>query len=104
MQVSTNQVPNPKESNLPLNAHMLHNLAHVELNAIDLAWDTVARFSPFFDLLGHKFFDDFAHVADDESRHFLWCSQRLAELGFKSVILKFRNLIGNVMFQDNPLK
>ena len=23
----------------------LHNLAHVELNAIDLAWDTVARFS-----------------------------------------------------------
>ena len=25
--------------------HRLHNLAHVELNAIDLAWDTVARFS-----------------------------------------------------------
>jgi hypothetical protein len=24
---------------------MLHNLAHIELNAIDLAWDTVARFS-----------------------------------------------------------
>ena len=23
----------------------LHNLAHVELNAVDLAWDTVARFS-----------------------------------------------------------
>lgn len=23
----------------------LHNLAHVELNAIDLAWDTMARFS-----------------------------------------------------------
>ena len=23
----------------------LHNLAHVELNAIDLAWDTVVRFS-----------------------------------------------------------
>ncbi|AAF80221.1 Contains similarity to 3-oxoacyl-(acyl-carrier-protein) synthase-like protein from Arabidopsis thaliana gb/AL162875 [Arabidopsis thaliana] len=84
--VATNQVPNPKDSNLPLNAHMLHNLAHVELNAIDLAWDTVARFSPFFDLLGHNFFDDFAHVADDESRHFLWCSQRLAELGFKTTI------------------
>lgn len=85
MQVSTNEVPNPKDSNLPLNAHMLHNLAHVELNAIDLAWDTVARFSPFLHVLGYDFFDDFAHVADDESRHFLWCSQRLAELGFKSV-------------------
>lgn len=29
----------------PLSACRLHNLAHVELNAIDLAWDTVARFS-----------------------------------------------------------
>lgn len=72
---------------------MLHNLAHVELNAIDLAWDTVARFSPFFDLLGHNFFDDFAHVADDESRHFLWCSQRLAELGFKYGDIPANNLL-----------
>ena len=24
----------------------LHGLAHVELNAVELAWDTVARFSP----------------------------------------------------------
>ncbi|XP_047332966.1 uncharacterized protein HI_0077-like [Impatiens glandulifera] len=62
---------------------MLHNLAHVELNAIDLAWDTVVRFSPYVELLGDGFFDDFAHVADDESRHFVWCSQRLAELGFR---------------------
>ncbi|XP_010457750.1 PREDICTED: uncharacterized protein LOC104739178 [Camelina sativa] len=85
--VATNEVPNPKDSKLPLNAHMLHNLAHVELNAIDLAWDTVAHFSPFFHVLGHNFFDDFAHVADDESRHFLWCSQRLAELGFKYNLL-----------------
>ncbi|ESQ36295.1 hypothetical protein EUTSA_v10007851mg [Eutrema salsugineum] len=91
--VPTNEVPNPKDSKLPLNAHMLHNLAHVELNAIDLAWDTVARFSPFSDLLGHNFFDDFAHVADDESRHFLWCSQRLAELGFKYGDIPANNLL-----------
>ncbi|XP_023645042.1 uncharacterized protein LOC17896679 [Capsella rubella] len=91
--VATNEVPNPKDSKLPLNAHMLHNLAHVELNAIDLAWDTVARFSPFFDVLGHNFFDDFAHVADDESRHFLWCSQRLAELGFRYGDIPANNLL-----------
>ncbi|KAK4420913.1 putative protein HI [Sesamum alatum] len=71
-----------KSSGLPLNAYMLHNLAHVELNAIDLAWDTVVRFSPYVELLGEGFFADFAHVADDESRHFTWCSQRLEELGF----------------------
>ncbi|KAK6142639.1 hypothetical protein DH2020_022987 [Rehmannia glutinosa] len=80
--VSPKEIPPPKSSGLPLNAYMLHNLAHVELNAIDLAWDTVVRFSPYTELLGEGFFADFAHVADDESRHFTWCSQRLAELGF----------------------
>ncbi|KAJ4847670.1 hypothetical protein Tsubulata_038074 [Turnera subulata] len=81
--VSAKEIPAPKDSGLPLNAYMLHNLAHVELNAIDLAWDTVVRFSPLSEILGEGFFADFAHVADDESRHFSWCSQRLAELGFK---------------------
>ncbi|WVZ01130.1 hypothetical protein V8G54_027199 [Vigna mungo] len=81
--VSPKEIPAPKDSGLPLNAYMLHNLAHVELNAIDLAWDTVVRFSPYSQILGEGFFADFAHVADDESRHFSWCSQRLAELGFK---------------------
>ncbi|XP_010035840.2 uncharacterized protein HI_0077 [Eucalyptus grandis] len=81
--VSPKDIPPPKVSGLPLNAYMLHNLAHVELNAIDLAWDTVVRFSPFLETLGEGFFADFAHVADDESRHFAWCSQRLLELGFR---------------------
>lgn len=81
--VSTKEMPAPKDSGLPLNAYMLHNLAHVELNAINLAWDTVVRFSPQSEILGRGFFEDFAHVADDESRHFAWCSQRLAELGFR---------------------
>ncbi|CAM8887762.1 unnamed protein product [Rhodiola kirilowii] len=93
MQVSPKEIPAPKSSGLPLNAYMLHNLAHVELNAIDLAWDTVVRFSPFLEVLGEAFFVDFAHVADDESRHFLWCSQRLAELGFKYGDMPAHNLL-----------
>ncbi|KAJ3694228.1 hypothetical protein LUZ60_009708 [Juncus effusus] len=91
--VSTKEVPSPKNSGLPLNAYMLHNLAHVELNAIDLAWDTVVRFSVLRDTLGDGFFDDFARVADDESRHFGWCSQRLAELGFKYGDMPAHNLL-----------
>jgi hypothetical protein len=39
---------------------MLHNLAHIELNAIDLAWDTVVRFSPL--RLPPAFYEDFARV------------------------------------------
>lgn len=77
------EVPTQKESGLPLNAYMLHSLAHIELNAIDLAWDTVVRFSDLRSVLGDGFFADFARVADDESRHFGWCSQRLEELGFQ---------------------
>lgn len=58
---------------------MLASAPPPELNAIDLAWDTVARFSHL--RLPPAFYEDFARVADDESRHFAWCVQRLAELG-----------------------
>ncbi|CAN6444246.1 unnamed protein product [Victoria cruziana] len=91
--VSPKEIPSPKDSGLPLNAYMLHNLAHVELNAIDLAWDTVVRFSSMFDVLGSQFFSDFVHVADDESRHFSWCSQRLEELGFSYGDMFAHNLL-----------
>ncbi|KAL9261383.1 hypothetical protein AKJ16_DCAP03976 [Drosera capensis] len=91
--VPPKEIPAPKDSGLPLNAYMLHNLAHVELNAIDLAWDTVVRFSPYRDILGDAFFADFAHVADDESRHFAWCSQRLLELGFRYGDMPAHNML-----------
>lgn len=58
---------------------MLHTLAHIELNAVDLAWDSVVRYSYLG--LDRQFYDDFARVADEESRHYGWCHQRLAELG-----------------------
>ncbi|EPS66645.1 hypothetical protein M569_08130 [Genlisea aurea] len=91
--VCPKEIPPPKTSGLPLNAYMLHNLSHVELNAIDLAWDTVVRFSSHLDLLGEGFFADFARVADDESRHFCWCSQRLDELGFRYGDMPAHNLL-----------
>lgn len=79
--VPPKEVPNPKNSPLGATAHVMHNVAHIELNAIDLAMDTVARFAPLRDVLPEQFYIDFAHVADDESRHLLWCLQRLEELG-----------------------
>ncbi|KAH7422971.1 hypothetical protein KP509_12G033700 [Ceratopteris richardii] len=39
--VPLKQVPDVRSSPLPRNAHALHILAHIELNAVDLAWDTV---------------------------------------------------------------
>lgn len=57
---------------------LLHALAHIELNAIDLAWDMIARFSR--EGLPGAFFDDWVRVADEESKHFALLSARLEEL------------------------
>ena len=58
---------------------LLHALAHIELNAIDLAWDLVARFSG--EALPHAFFDDWVGVASEEAQHFELLTQRLADYG-----------------------
>lgn len=58
---------------------LLHALAHIELNAIDLAWDLIARFAdvPF----PKGFFDDWVQVAEDEAIHFRLLADRLADFG-----------------------
>jgi len=48
---------------------LVHALAHIELNAIDLGWDLVARFSG--QKLPHAFFDDWVSVATEEALMFL---------------------------------
>lgn len=58
---------------------LLHALAHIELNAIDLAFDIVARFAG--EDLPRAFYDDWVAVGDDEARHFLMLAERLGELG-----------------------
>lgn len=47
---------------------LLHALAHIELNAVDLHWDIIARFADQPMPLG--FYDDWVKAADEESRHF----------------------------------
>lgn len=59
---------------------LLHALAHIELNAIDLAWDVVARFAGRA-TLPRDFFDDWVGVADEEAKHFMLLADRLADLG-----------------------
>ena len=58
---------------------LMHAIAHIELNAVDLAWDIVARFSGAG--LPPAFFDDWVSVADDESRHHLLLLDWLAGMG-----------------------
>ena len=58
---------------------LLHALAHIELNAIDLGWDIVARFAG--ENLPPAFYDDWVAVAAEEAAHFALLSDRLAALG-----------------------
>ena len=58
-------------------AALVHAVAHIEFNAINLAWDAVYRFRGMPD----DYYRDWAGVAHDESRHFTLLSARLAQLG-----------------------
>ena len=58
---------------------LLHAVAHIELNAIDLHWDIIARFGAI--RMPDGFYDDWVSAADDESKHFLLLSDRLKSLG-----------------------
>lgn len=58
---------------------LIHALAHIELNAIDLGWDIIARFSA--DGLPQQFFDDWVGVAAEEAEHFALLDARLGALG-----------------------
>jgi len=58
---------------------LLHAVAHIELNAVDLHWDIIARFSHVPMPLG--FFDDWVKAADEESKHFNLMCDCLEALG-----------------------
>lgn len=58
-------------------AALVHAVAHIEFNAINLAWDAVYRFPSMPD----EYYRDWASVAADEARHFRLLQQRLRELG-----------------------
>ncbi len=58
---------------------LLHAVAHIELNAVDLHWDLIARFGHVPMPLG--FHDDWVKAADEESKHFNLVSDCLESLG-----------------------
>ena len=59
-------------------AALLHALAHIEFNAINLAWDAVYRFRD----LPTAFYDDWVKVADEEALHFELLHEQLQQLDY----------------------
>lgn len=58
---------------------LLHALAHIELNAVDLHWDIIARFTDH--PMPPGFYDDWVKAADEESKHFTLLSDVLEKMG-----------------------
>lgn len=59
-------------------AALIHAIAHIEFNAINLALDCVVRFSR----AGDVFVDDWLSVALEESQHYELLDARLKQLGY----------------------
>lgn len=58
---------------------ILHAVAHIELNAVDLHWDIIARFTATPMPIG--FYDDWVRAAEEESKHFNLVCDCLEEMG-----------------------
>ncbi|MBS0123948.1 ferritin-like domain-containing protein [Thetidibacter halocola] len=58
---------------------LLHAVAHIELNAVDLHWDIIPRFAHV--AMPPGFYDDWVKAADEESKHFNLICDCLEALG-----------------------
>ncbi len=77
--LSPRDVPKRKPGSPEGRIALLHAVAHIELNAVDLHWDIIARFTDTDMPLG--FYDDWVKAADEESKHFNLVSDCLEALG-----------------------
>ncbi len=59
-------------------AHLLHAVAHIEFNAINLALDAVYRFQQ----MPADFYLDWLQIASEEAKHFRLLRQRLEKMGY----------------------
>lgn len=73
------QMPKRTTGGLKGRIALLHSLAHIELNAVDMTWDLVGRFvrAP----VPTAFFDDWVQVGLEEAKHFELLDKRLQALG-----------------------
>lgn len=78
--VPPSEMPAAKDVDVSSNVYHVHSLAHIELNAIDLCFDTMLRFGD--GLWGEEWVADWISIAADEAKHFAWLEQRLRELGY----------------------
>ena len=73
------EVPRRRLGSLEGRAALIHAIAHIEFNAINLALDAAYRFRQ----MPEEFTKDWLSVAIDEARHFRMLNDRLSSLGYR---------------------
>ncbi|GHA41285.1 rhamnosyltransferase [Amylibacter ulvae] len=73
-----NKMPKRKTGSVKGRAALLHAIAHIELNAVDLHWDIIPRFAHVD--MPRGYFDDWVKAAAEESKHFNLLCDRLHDM------------------------
>ncbi|MDL2337251.1 MAG: ferritin-like domain-containing protein [Pseudomonadota bacterium] len=76
--VAPRSVPSRTPFTLEGRAALLHSIAHIEFNAINLALDAIWR----FDAMPTQFYVDWLQVAGEEALHFSLLREHLGTIGF----------------------
>lgn len=76
--IDATRVPNRSPFTPQGHAALLHSIAHIEFNAINLALDAIWR----FDDMPDQFYADWLGIARDEARHFSLLHEHLQTLGY----------------------
>jgi len=76
--VETNKVKNRGFKSVQQRASLIHALAHIELTAVNLSWDSIYRYRH----LPKEYYDDWVQTAKEESQHFYLLRQSLRDMGY----------------------
>lgn len=77
--VDHKDLPKRSLATLPGQAALVHAIAHIEFNAINLAWDAIYRYRH----LPNDYYNDWLKVANEETKHFELLNARLQELNYR---------------------
>jgi uncharacterized ferritin-like protein (DUF455 family) len=72
------QVPKRKMDTIEGRASLLHSLAHIEFNAMNLALDAIWRFPG----MPEQYYEDWLKVAKEEAYHFSLVNEHMQSFGF----------------------
>ena len=76
--VDVSKVKNRGFKSIQQRASLIHSLAHIELTAVNLAWDSVYRYRH----LPKEYYDDWIQTGREEAQHFYLLRKSLRDMGY----------------------